>query len=123
MLGDGSVDVSGRLIGGCIETIGPIAATPYGDVAAFGREHADDGLIVYLEACEDGAYTIARTLHALRYAGWFEHARADPDRPHRGAGRARHDPDRGGRSTLSATSASRSCSTSSAATSRRTCRW
>ena len=76
MLGGGDVDVSGRLIGGCLETLGPLAATPYGDVAAFGRAHADEGLIVYLEACEDGAYTIARTLHALRYAGWFEHAGA-----------------------------------------------
>ena len=76
VLGGGSVDVSGRLIGGCVETVGPLAGTPYGDVAAFGRAHADDGLIVYLEACEDGAYTIARTLHSLRYAGWFEHANA-----------------------------------------------
>ncbi|GAW51313.1 MULTISPECIES: S66 family peptidase [unclassified Nocardioides] len=74
---DGSpVDVSGRLIGGCIETVGPLAATPYGDVAAFGRSHAQEGLVVYLEACEDGAYTIARALHSLRYAGWFEHASA-----------------------------------------------
>jgi muramoyltetrapeptide carboxypeptidase len=76
VLGDGPVDVSGRLIGGCIETVGPLAATPYGDVAAFGRAHASDGLVVYLEACEDGAYTIARALHSLRYAGWFEHANA-----------------------------------------------
>lgn len=76
MLGGGSVDVSGRLIGGCVETVGPLAATPYGDVAAFGRQYADDGLVVYLEACEDNAYTIARTLHSLRYAGWFEHANA-----------------------------------------------
>ncbi len=74
---DGSpVDVTGRLIGGCIETVGPVAATPWGDVRAFGRKHADEGLIVYLEACEDGAYTVARQLHALRYAGWFEHANA-----------------------------------------------
>lgn len=76
VLGGGSVDVSGRLVGGCVETVGPLAATPYGDVAAFGRAHADDGIIVYLEACEDGAYTIARTLHSLRYAGWFDDARA-----------------------------------------------
>jgi muramoyltetrapeptide carboxypeptidase len=76
VLDGSSVDVSGRLIGGCIETVGPLAATPYGDVAAFGRKHASDGLVVYLEACEDGAYTIARALHALRYAGWFEHASA-----------------------------------------------
>jgi muramoyltetrapeptide carboxypeptidase len=74
---DGSaVDVTGRLVGGCLETVGPLAATPYGDVQAFGREHADDGLVVYLEACEDGAYTIARTLHSLRYAGWFDNASA-----------------------------------------------
>lgn len=76
VLGDEPVHVTGRLIGGCLETVGPVAVTPFGDVAAFGRRHADDGLIVYLEACEDGAYTIARTLHALRYAGWFEHANA-----------------------------------------------
>ena len=71
-----SVDVTGRLVGGCIETVAPLASTPYGDVAAFGRAHAEEGVVVYLEACEDGAYTIARALHSLRYAGWFEHARA-----------------------------------------------
>ncbi len=75
VLGGGSAEFSGRLIGGCLETVGPVAATPYGDVPAFGRAHADDGLVVYLEACEDGAYTIARILHSLRMAGWFEHAR------------------------------------------------
>ncbi|MCB8956320.1 MAG: LD-carboxypeptidase [Nocardioides sp.] len=75
-LGAGPVDVSGRLVGGCIEVVGPVAATPYGDVRSFGREHAGDGLVVYLEACEDNAYSIARVLHSLRLAGWFEHANA-----------------------------------------------
>ena len=50
--------------------------TPYGDVAAFGREHAADGLIIYLEAAGDDAATICRNLHGLRLAGWFEHAKA-----------------------------------------------
>lgn len=76
VVGGGPVDVSGRLIGGCIETLGPVAATPYGDVASFGRTYAEDGLVVYLEACEDSAYSIGRMLHSLRLAGWFEHARA-----------------------------------------------
>jgi len=76
VVGGGPVDVSGRLIGGCIETLGPIAGTPYGDVASYGRTYAEDGLVVYLEAAEDSAFTIGRTLHSLRYAGWFEHARA-----------------------------------------------
>ncbi|MGN6781169.1 MAG: S66 family peptidase [Marmoricola sp.] len=71
-----SLDLSGRLIGGCIETVANLAGTPYGDVAALGAAHAADGLIVYLEAAEDHALNICRNLHALRLAGWFEHARA-----------------------------------------------
>ncbi|WP_028049596.1 S66 peptidase family protein [Cellulomonas sp. URHD0024] len=71
-----SLHVTGRLVGGCVETLCNIAGTPYGDVAAFGREHAQDGLIVYVEAAEDEAATICRNLHGLRLAGWFDHARA-----------------------------------------------
>ncbi|MGB3764822.1 MAG: S66 peptidase family protein [Ornithinimicrobium sp.] len=74
--GADSMNVTGRLIGGCVETMANLAGTPYGDVAAFGREHAGDGLLVYLEAAGDEAATICRNLHGLRLAGWFEHARA-----------------------------------------------
>lgn len=70
------VDVTGRLVGGCIEIVCHVAGTPYGDVASYGRAHADEGLLVYLEACEQGAYDICRSLHGLRLAGWFEHASA-----------------------------------------------
>lgn len=68
--------VSGRLIGGCIETISNLTGTPYGDVPGFGREYAADGLILYLEASDDPALEICRNLHGLRLAGWFEHAAA-----------------------------------------------
>lgn len=76
LVGEGPLHVSGRLIGGCVETLCNLAGTPYGDVPAFGRRHADDGLLVYLEAAGDEAATICRNLHGLRLAGWFEHARA-----------------------------------------------
>ena len=76
VLGGGDVDVSGRLVGGCLEVVTPLAGTPYGDVPAFGRTHAEEGLIVYLEAAESGAYDVCRFLHGVRYAGWFEHANA-----------------------------------------------
>lgn len=69
-----SLDVTGTLIGGCIEVMAGIAGTPYGDVRAFGQQHAN--LIVYLEAAEKDAFAICRHLHHLRYAGWFEHAAA-----------------------------------------------
>ncbi|WP_340539260.1 S66 family peptidase [Nocardioides sp. GXZ039] len=74
--GADSLDASGRLIGGCVETMTNLAGTPYGDVAAFGAEYAEDGLILYLEVSDDEAATICRNLHGLRLAGWFEHARA-----------------------------------------------
>lgn len=76
LVGAETLDVTGRLIGGCIEVLSPLVGTPYADIPAFGRDHADDGLIVYLEAAEDAAFTICRALHGMRLAGWFEHARA-----------------------------------------------
>ena len=74
--GTGDVDVTGRLVGGCIETMCNLAGTPFGDVAAFGRTHAPEGLIVYVEAAEDDALTICRNLHGMRLAGFFAGARA-----------------------------------------------
>ncbi len=76
VLGGGSVRVSGRLIGGCIETVSTLAGTPYGDVRGFAEQHAPEGLVLHLEAAEEGALTIARDLWRLRLAGWFEHANA-----------------------------------------------
>ena len=74
VLGGGAADFSGRLIGGCLEVVSPLAGTPYGDVPEFGQAHADQGLVVYLEAAERNAYDVARMLHGLRLAGWFDHA-------------------------------------------------
>lgn len=74
--GTDAVDVTGRLIGGCVETVGHLAGTPYGDVARFCREHAPESLIVYVEAAGDDAFTVCRTLHGMRLAGLFDQARA-----------------------------------------------
>ena len=72
----GPLRARGRLIGGCIETVSILAGTPYGDLRAFAREHAPEGLLLYLEASEDGALDIARHLWRMRLAGWFEDAQA-----------------------------------------------
>jgi muramoyltetrapeptide carboxypeptidase LdcA involved in peptidoglycan recycling len=74
--GADELDATGVLIGGCIETLVNVAGTPFGDVEEFGRAHAETGLIVYVEAAGDDAFTICRNLHGLRYAGWFDHANA-----------------------------------------------
>ncbi|HET7357013.1 MAG TPA: S66 peptidase family protein [Nocardioidaceae bacterium] len=74
--GDGPVDVTGRLVGGCIETLCNLAGTPYAPVPAFAETHTPDGLLVYVEAGGDDAYTICRNLHGMRLAGFFDAANA-----------------------------------------------
>ena len=73
---EGAVQVSGRLVGGCVETVSTLAGTAYGDLGAFAAAHAPEGLIVYLEAAEEEATSIARHLWRMRLAGWFDQARA-----------------------------------------------
>ncbi len=62
----------GRLVGGCLDTISSLAGTRFGDVPRFVREHADEGVIVFLENCELAPGQAARALVQLRLAGWFE---------------------------------------------------
>ena len=71
---DRPVRMSGRLLGGCLETLAMLPGTPYGDVAGFADRYAPDGLLVYLETAETDAAGTARMLHSLRLAGWFDRA-------------------------------------------------
>lgn len=71
----GDVHARGRLVGGCLETVSVLAGTPYGDVAAFGSEHAADGIVVYVEVSDHSAVDACRDLWRLRLAGWFDAAK------------------------------------------------
>ncbi|MGH3785023.1 MAG: S66 family peptidase [Pseudonocardiaceae bacterium] len=70
------VCATGRMIGGCLETISMLPGSPYGDVAGFAVRYASEGLLVYIEVAEADAVTAARMLHHLRLAGWFDRANA-----------------------------------------------
>jgi muramoyltetrapeptide carboxypeptidase len=76
VVGGGGLDVTGRLVGGCVEIVSMLAATPYGDVPGLGRAHTDEGLLVFLEVAESDPFTVARSLHSLKLAGWFDEANA-----------------------------------------------
>jgi muramoyltetrapeptide carboxypeptidase len=73
--GQDPVNVTGRLIGGCIETLINLAGTPYFDTRQL-REQSGNALIVYVEASGVGATTICRHLHGMRLAGIFQGAQA-----------------------------------------------
>lgn len=70
------VCATGRLIGGCLETVSMLPGSAYGDIAEFAERHAREGLLVYVEVAEADAVTVARMLHHLRLAGWFDRANA-----------------------------------------------
>ena len=75
VLGDArDVRATGRLLGGCLDTMSMLPGTPYGDVEAFADRHAPEGLLVYLEVSDAPAAEASRMLHHLRYAGWFDRA-------------------------------------------------
>jgi muramoyltetrapeptide carboxypeptidase len=71
---NGNVRVTGRLLGGCLETLSMLPGTPYGDVNAFADRYAPEGLLLYLENAESNAVAVSRMLHHLRFAGWFDRA-------------------------------------------------
>jgi muramoyltetrapeptide carboxypeptidase len=70
--GEASLGCSGRLIGGCLDTLLHTAGTPHGDAAAFIARHRADGVLLYLENAELSPVGLVRALHRLRWAGWLE---------------------------------------------------
>jgi muramoyltetrapeptide carboxypeptidase LdcA involved in peptidoglycan recycling len=74
--GGGVIDVTGRLIGGCLDTVCNLVGTPFADLSTFADAHAPEGLIVYIEAADQDALTICGHLHGMRLAGFFDRANA-----------------------------------------------
>ncbi|GAA5033751.1 LD-carboxypeptidase [Terrabacter aeriphilus] len=68
------VTLTGRLVGGCVETVSFLAGGAFGDANAFAAQHAPEGLLVLLDICEWSSYDICRALHAMRLHGFFEAA-------------------------------------------------
>ncbi len=67
-----SARFSGRLVGGCLDSISRLAGSPFGAVGDFASSHRDDGVILFLENAELKPFEMARALHGLRLAGWFD---------------------------------------------------
>jgi muramoyltetrapeptide carboxypeptidase LdcA involved in peptidoglycan recycling len=66
------IGFSGRLIGGCLDTLMHLAGTPFCDLPAFVRDCGPAGAIVYLENAELSPTGVVRALHQLRHSAWFE---------------------------------------------------
>ena len=70
--GQAEVNCSGRLVGGCIDTLMHLAGSPHGDVPTFIRAHRATGTLLYLENAGLSPTDLVRALHGLRWAGWLD---------------------------------------------------
>lgn len=66
------VSFTGRLLGGCMDTISVLMGTPYAPVEDFIRDYCSEtGVVWYLESCEMNAAEIYRRLWQMKQCGWF----------------------------------------------------
>ena len=75
VVGTEKIELGGRFLGGCLDTIRHLVGTPYGDIASFQKNFLNDEPILwYFENCEMNATDFHRTMLQFVYAGWFENA-------------------------------------------------
>ncbi|KDM91153.1 S66 peptidase family protein [Photobacterium galatheae] len=67
-----SVHFSGRLIGGCLDTIGLLSNTAYLDIKQLKTTYARDGVILFLENGELSPTAMARLLLSMKLNGVFD---------------------------------------------------
>lgn len=70
-----SLDMSGRLIGGCVDILTLLIGTKYDKVDDFLERYKDDGFIWFLECCDLDPLSMRRAFWSLREAGWFKYVK------------------------------------------------
>jgi muramoyltetrapeptide carboxypeptidase len=66
------IEMSGRLFGGCLDTVGLLLDSPFLALHEFKKHSAPEGLILYLENSELTPATVARFFLSLKLAGVFD---------------------------------------------------
>jgi len=68
-----NVDITGRLIGGCLDSLLSLVGTNFDRVKDFNDKYRHDGFIWFLESCDLEAWNLKLALLQLKRAGWFKH--------------------------------------------------
>ncbi|MGI6510465.1 MAG: S66 family peptidase [Erysipelotrichaceae bacterium] len=69
------VEMTGRLIGGCLDVLLMLCGTKYGQIDKFLEKYKEDGFIWYLESCDLNVLAQSRGLWQLKQAGWFKYCK------------------------------------------------
>ncbi|UAA39210.1 LD-carboxypeptidase [Paraneptunicella aestuarii] len=67
-----TIQFSGRLIGGCLDTLVHLFDTPYLDLEALKQRYTDTGIILYLENAEATQFVLQRRLLSMRFRNVFK---------------------------------------------------
>ncbi len=70
-----SVELSGRLLGGCLDVLLDLVGTRFDKTAEFCERYKDDGVLWYLESFALSSERLTCGLWHLKEAGWFRHAK------------------------------------------------
>lgn len=68
---NGVLEVSGRLLGGCMDCLVNLLGTRFDGVGAFTDRYAQDGFLWFLESCDLNVFSIRRAMWQMEEAGWF----------------------------------------------------
>ena len=71
-----SLDVTGRLIGGCIDVIDSLIGTPFEDLKGFARRYSSDGLIWFFDDFALDPMELMYSMTKMKFMGLFDDARA-----------------------------------------------
>ena len=63
--------VSGRMIGGCMDCLVNLIGTKFDHVGEFLERYKDDGFIWFLESCDRNVMSIRRAMWQMDNGGWF----------------------------------------------------
>ena len=70
-----SINLKGRLLGGCLDLLTLLVGTKYDKVDEFLEKYKDDGIIWFIESCDLDMLSMRRAFWQMREAGWFRYAK------------------------------------------------
>lgn len=73
--GEQSVNMQGRLLGGCMDCLVNLLGTKFDKVEEFLEKYKEDGFIWFLESCDLNVFSIRRAIWQMDNAGWFKYVK------------------------------------------------
>lgn len=69
------INLTGIMLGGCLDVLLNLVGTPYDNTKEFIEKHKEEGIIWYLESFALNSESITRGLWQLKEAGWFQYTK------------------------------------------------